>query len=443
MLQIHRAARLRLSSLWNFSRNQEIKMRVELAALKMSHVRDFLVDPQEHEDAGALIASIKENDFWSGIVVNKLPNGDLEVIAGHKRTWAAMQAGITHADVHVGKYDDRQAIRIYATENITQRGATAGLAMAGAVASAVRYLVKAILKGDKDSMVQIYTIGGNGTGGDLEHLQGNITSEKGIGWKLVRHFYNGIEGINDSVVQHHMANLKASGDYARIVKEVTEEIEREGEHAIELAELERQEAEAEKAKEPAKVEKVKARKVRAKAKQVTTKAAGQKAKEAAAKKKVTFDLKGVGKYLKGEHQLRVFREMVEKESMQKHLPFEKQADLAAQLVEYANKNNKGELTGTFIRDNLSWMMLDAAQEQGRLNQQARKEAEEQDVRLKWTNLAHHFARNVGGINSDGILMLQLLEKFPDTKFNITKELTIAVKYAVPTINKLAEKLKIK
>ena len=410
-------------------------MRVELATLKMSHVRDFRIDPQEHEESAPLIESIKQNDFWGGIVVNKLPNGDLEVIAGHKRVWAAMQAGITHADVHVGKYDDRQAIRIYATENITQRGADAGLAVAGAVASAVRYLVKGLLKGDKD-IPQICGMSQKA----VESLTGNITSEKGLGAEAVLSFYHGIDGLNQSIVTHHMANLKASGDYARIVAEVTEEIERE--HAVELAELERQEAEAEKAKEPAKVEKVKARKVRTKAKQVTTKASGEKAKEASAKKKVTFDLKGVGRYLKGEHQLRVFREMVEKETMQKHLPFENQAELAAQLLDHANKTNKGELTGVFIRDNLTWMMLDAAQEQGHLNQQARKEAEEQDVRLKWTNLAHHFARNVGGINSDGVRMLQLLEKFPETKFNITKELTIAVKYAVPTINKLAEKLKI-
>jgi hypothetical protein len=38
----------------------------------------------------------------------------------------------------------------------------------------------------------------------------------------------GVPGINDGTVQQQLANLKSSADYARIVREVQQAIERHG-----------------------------------------------------------------------------------------------------------------------------------------------------------------------------------------------------------------------
>lgn len=414
-------------------------MRIELAKLKMSHVRDFRIDPLEKDEAKILIDSITESGFWGGVVLTKRENGDYEVVAGHKRVYAAQEAGITHADLHVGKYDDQAMIRIYATENVTQRGEKSGIALAGAIASAARYLIKAILKGDKNSISQICDIENQGKW-DIEHLKGNITSEKGLGVPLILKFYKGIDGIKESVVTNHLANLKASGDYARIVREVTEEIAQE--QAEELAELERKQKEAEEA--PQQVEeakKAKAKTEKAKAKQTKTKETSKKATEAADKKKPTFDLAGVGKFLKTEHQIRVFRKVMEREAVQAHLPFAKQAEYAAMLVDYANKNDV-ELTAQFIDDYTTALIRDVGAEQGRINKQAMKEIEAENERVKWTNVAHHFCRNVGGVFRDAKTMLDMRETNPELTFTVSQELKTAIKLVHPKINELAKKLRI-
>lgn len=84
----------------------------------------------------------------------------------------------------------------------------------------------------------------------MEIIRGQIASEKGLGRECILKFYDGVDGINENVVKEHLANLKASGNYARIVKEVTEEIARE--QAAERAELERKAKAAQKADEAAK-----------------------------------------------------------------------------------------------------------------------------------------------------------------------------------------------
>jgi hypothetical protein len=56
--------------------------------------------------------------------------------------------------VFVGDFDDPAIIRMYATENASQRGNTS-TAVTGSVASTARYLIKAILKGDQERLSQI------------------------------------------------------------------------------------------------------------------------------------------------------------------------------------------------------------------------------------------------------------------------------------------------
>ena len=92
-------------------------------------------------------------------------------------------------------------------ENATHR-ANAGSAQVGTVASAVRFLAKGILTGNpalKNSSEQ-------------EALRGHLTGERGIGRAVIVEFLKGIPGINDGTVQQQIANLKASGNYARIIR---------------------------------------------------------------------------------------------------------------------------------------------------------------------------------------------------------------------------------
>jgi hypothetical protein len=107
------------------------------------------------------------------------------------------------------------------TENATQRG-NSGTAIAGSVASAIQFLAKDILTGGKH-VRQNYQTSCKG----LQTLQGQLASEKGIGRDVVLKFLDGVRGIKESIVQAQLANLKASGDYQRIVGEVTAQIKQE------------------------------------------------------------------------------------------------------------------------------------------------------------------------------------------------------------------------
>jgi len=406
-------------------------MKVELAKLKMTHVRDQKVDPLEHEDLGPIRASIKEHGFWGGVVLGK-HNGDIEVVAGNKRIVAAMEEGITHIDLPVGRYNESQAIRIYATENITQRGATASLAMAGAVASAVKYLVKGILRGDKD-VSQICDTSPKG----METLRGQIASEKGLGVPCIMNFYRGIEGVKESMVKHHLANLKSSGHYARIVQQATDEIEQE--HVQELAELKRKQKEAEEKKAADEAEKAKEKAEKVEAAHAEAKATGQEAAAAAAKTEVTFDLAGVGKYFKNDFQLQTFRKVVERKSVRKHLPVDKQAELAKAIVKYSQEKN-AELTGEFIEECITALIGEFVSEATKKNKEAMDQMKREDVYVRWRYSSHQFVRRVADVAKESKALIKMKDQYPDLPFSITQELRRAVTYAQPVINELAAKL---
>ena len=72
----------------------------------------------------------------------------------------------------------------------------------------------------------------NESGLDLDTIRCHLTGERGLGQKIIVKFLDGTPGINDGSVQQQLASLKASGDYARIIKEVSEDIERENKQAF-------------------------------------------------------------------------------------------------------------------------------------------------------------------------------------------------------------------
>lgn len=410
-------------------------VKVELKKLRPNPLRDFKIDPLEDDDLRKLKDSISEHGFWGGVVLRKGKNGEHEIMAGHRRIAAGIEAGIESADLHVGKYDDKTAIRIYVTENVTQRGTTAGLAMAGAVASSIRYIAKALLKDDSKALGGIQP---------SEFARGKALSaleseNQGIGWSSILNFYKGIDGINKNLVKEHLANLKASGDYARIIGEVTAEVEEE--HAAELAELAAKKKEAEEKAEADRAAKLEKEKAKAQAKASRAKEVGKKASAAAAAKPATFDLAGVGKYLTTQHQLKTFRKIVERDSIKEHLPVGKQAELAQALVKHAEENNL-EVTGAFIEQYVGELIYGVVSEETKTNKEAMREMERVDLGLKWDKLAHHFCLNVGGIAADARRMIKMKDQNPDLKFSITQELRKAVTYAQPAVNELAAKLNI-
>jgi hypothetical protein len=51
-----------------------------------------------------------------------------------------------------------------------------------------------------------------------EVIRGQLLSDKGIGAPIVTEFLISVPGINKNIVTEQIANLKASGDYQRIIE---------------------------------------------------------------------------------------------------------------------------------------------------------------------------------------------------------------------------------
>ena len=81
-------------------------------------------------------------------------------------------------------------------------------AIAGSIASAIRFLVKQILTESLNK--------GLPNLGDPQLLPDLSRNSKGLGEPLITAFLRKVPGIKNSVVEEQLANLKKSGDYARI-----------------------------------------------------------------------------------------------------------------------------------------------------------------------------------------------------------------------------------
>ena len=126
-------------------------MQVDFRTLHPNPRRDFQIDPLDLEPIANLKTSIEEDGFWGGIVCRQLADGTIQITAGHHRVAAALDVGIRVADALVAEdMDDAARVRVYARENATQRGQSR-TALTGTVASALKYVAKAILleRGEK------------------------------------------------------------------------------------------------------------------------------------------------------------------------------------------------------------------------------------------------------------------------------------------------------
>jgi hypothetical protein len=91
------------------------------------------------------------------VICRQRPTGLLDIAAGHHRIQAALDVGVTQAELMVrDDLDDLDMVRIYARENGTQRGYT-NTALAGSVASALRLLTKIVLTGNAAKFRSIFT----------------------------------------------------------------------------------------------------------------------------------------------------------------------------------------------------------------------------------------------------------------------------------------------
>ena len=65
----------------------------------------------------------------------------------------------------------------------------------------------------------------------LETLRGQLQTDKGLGQSVIVTFLKGVPGINDGSVQQQLANLKSSGNYARIIVRSNAKVGPEGDSA--------------------------------------------------------------------------------------------------------------------------------------------------------------------------------------------------------------------
>jgi hypothetical protein len=342
-------------------------MLVDLKDLKPNPQRDFTVDPIDKKAVRQLRKSIEEDGFWGGIVCRK-HNGDIQIAAGQHRVDAAIEAGIERADVFVGKdMDDAAMVRVYARENATQRG-NSGTAQLGTVASAVRLLAKEIITGYVPSI--------DGTSPkSLETLRGQIKSGKGIGVDVVMRLLKGIPEINEPVVQQQISMLKASGDYARILKEIGVEIEEE--HADDQEALDLAQA-------------------------VTDQVSGQQK---------TFDLEGVAKHLTNGRHLDTYRKLVTGKGVAPYLDVDSQAALAKNIAGLAEKNEQ-ELTSRFIRENVLSMVGVVTQKKRQLSKEEKEEVARKDWIAKAKMYQDDFAAHVRSMYDAASKLASLAKKQP-------------------------------
>lgn len=357
-------------------------MLVQLDKLRPNPKRDFTVDPMVASTINNLEQSIKQDGFWGGVVCRKNGKGEVEIAAGHHRVAGAIRAGVKSADLFVSdKIDEVGMIRIYATENATQRGQS-GTAQVGSVAAALRYLAKQVIMGGSRD----FTI----TPHDLVTLRGNLVSDKGIGEPLITEFLKSVPGINSNAVRQQLVLLKQSGDYQRIITEVADEVEREVER-----------------EHPGTIAKVEA----AKQKDDGQATVAHKAREKASGTPVTFDLAGVAKVFDEAGLLEAFRKAVTKADVAEVLPVKGQpnadppvkgqVELAQYLVAHAKKTQR-EVTARYITEQVARMVYDIHTEQRRIDA-------EEDERLKkllrsdWNAQAaeyqHQFSRQANGMLS--------------------------------------------
>lgn len=185
-----------------------------------------------------------------------------------------------------------------------------------------------------------------------------------------------------------MADEERAAEKARLLQAKIEEEERLSELAKQQADVEREreriEAElAEKRRREMEGERERLNRQAESSQRVAAEA--EKAKAAAAKRVVNFDFEGVSKHFKSANHINIFRQSVTSPGIAPYLPKENQAELAGHLVALAEKQGV-ELTGPFIRQNITAMLFNVKTEARSMNAQERAEILRRDKLLRIDSL---------------------------------------------------------
>jgi ParB-like chromosome segregation protein Spo0J len=363
------------------------RMQVLLAKLEPNPTRDLRVDPIDPEVVKEIRLSIEEDGFWGGVVCNQTSDNRLQIAAGHHRVIAALEAGITRADLFVCQDLDRDMLmRIYSRENATQRG-TVGTARAGSVAAAIRCILM-------DEFVDC--------GGNQPQSTNAWINSRGVGWKSILAKLRGVPGVNVNTIKQDLAHLKQSGHYSRILQEVADEVARRAEEA-------RLKAEQDAADEQAREEAEEAAKAEKQAKETATKAK--------AENPTIFDFDGVSKYIKSPHQLDVFRDCVTKnKAIREALPVNRQASLARHLLkrfeEMHDANPRVEFSGTFIREQITNLVLNAGREARQHTKEEKERLLREDKLMRFREALDNFGGACRRMQAEGTKIMGLMEDWP-------------------------------
>ena len=459
-------------------------MRVVLKELQDNPFRNFKVDPINQEVVEGLKHSIKENPagFWGGIVARRTKKNGIQLAFGHHRVRAAIAVGIREDDIKVSEISDAEMILMYAKENATQRG-NSGTAVAGTVASAIRFLLKGAFTGN---------LGGfpPRSKRSLEVVNGQIGTERGLGWDIILEFLGDVPGVNQNTVKQQLANLKASGDYDEIVETVKAEIEEENKEA--LKDLKRQEEEQRKAAEAqaladkraaeaeerrkqavkdAKAAKEEADKRRAEKEQADAELAAKRAekeaelaakraaeseekmkdfdalrktrdavnKAAGVEREVTFDFEGVAKHFNNASHIDAFRQIATSEGTKPYLPVSGQAGVAKRLVALAKANDE-EVTSKFIRLNFMEQLSGAKRADNKISAEEKAALLRNDWSAKAKMYQEDAARQARGFLAAAMNLAEHSKKRPaGVTLQITGEFKTAlqnIKRAVALIDKV-------
>jgi ParB-like chromosome segregation protein Spo0J len=390
------------------NKNQNMNKTLKLTTLKPNPFRDFRVDPVDQKQVKLLVDSINDYGFWGGAVCRKGNNGDVEVIAGWTRVQAGIKAGVKTADLFIGNFDDAATAKAYAIENATQRGNTV-TALAGSVATAITLLARATLRDDLSTIIDTSKKA-------LDVARGNLINGRGIGENLILEFLTGVPNINAGVIREQLANLKKSGDYARIISEVADRIEAEAQAEAKAAKQQKDRDEAEDKAEEA-----------------------RKTKAQAAKDKREFDFEGVSKHLTNSHQVKAFRKVALAKGVKLWLPVKQQAALAAELVKAAKELDE-ELSARFIQINMVALLGDAKAHERKLSKEEQKRIEAESVQRKFDALCENFRVGVNNMRTAGHGLLAVMSENRGVEFRISDSLVTHIKLTRDLLEKLVNGL---
>jgi uncharacterized membrane-anchored protein YjiN (DUF445 family) len=191
-------------------------------------------------------------------------------------------------------------------------------------------------------------------------------AEQGIGWRPVLEVLDKIPGISQDAIQNQLANLKSSGEYLTILREVNQEVG---------SERTKRELAAEEKKD----------------------------------EKPDFDFIGVAKILTTPSHVDTFRKLVQTAEVKKaNVPITKQKEIAKAIV----KEAKGEVSSRFIRDSFGEKLTSAVLS---VTKDYRKEKDallRADKTRRLKDYMHDFSRHALGLMSNAVRIDELLKDWP-------------------------------